>query len=261
MSYTVDGVTLIGAKVDGQDVSEITLDGITVFAIKEVVISANLTDANLRSEYDSQYAAPESGDTVKFVIESGVTINSSSTGGPACDVGSWPGGVNISVVNSGRIQGAGGDGENQGGAGFPGGVALLTSVPITLDNQNEIWGGAGGGGGAAGSNDQGKFVGAPGGGGAGDTPGAGAAALFAIASDGQDGTTELGGAGGSHSNAGMTAEGGDGGDPGQDGQSGTVTGSYTSKTEEAGGAAGAAIDGHSNVSYSNTGDIRGPQVN
>lgn len=202
-----------------------------------------------RDVFDLFYPTPTSGDDVYFYVNEGVTIGSEDTGTPALDMGSWPAGVNVYLINNGRIQGKGGDGGDYvisgSDDGSDGGVALYTRFAIDLDNENGlIYGGGGGGGSGNGS------PGLPGGGGAGTDPGS-----AGVAEDdwGQtDGTPDAGGSKGSFV---FAEDGGDGGDPGQDGDDGSGS------SPGQGGSAGAAVDGDSYVTYTETGTITGPQIN
>ena len=225
-----------------------------------VIFDLDIFDVNARATFDQFYAEPESGDDVYFIVSPGVTVGSTDTENPAFDLGDWPEGVNIHIINRGRIQGRGGRGGKGSGpggsppatAGQDAGVAIYTRVPIILDNGvGQIFGGGGGGGG-------GSFLlfttsGNGGGGGSGFEWGwGGTTAAFNDHANGKDGSKEAGGAPGNVS--GLTA-GGAGGDPGQPGTAGAGS------PVAAGGAAGAAIDGHTFVTYSEAGDIRGPQIN
>lgn len=217
-------------------------------------------NVNCRDTFDLFYPEPVSGDDVYIIVSEGVTIGSTSTSNPAMTLGSWPAGVNVFVINRGRIQGKGG----AGGAGviFPvspnagqnGGVAIYTRFDISLDNDaGEIFGG-GGGGGSGGVNFIFAIASSGGGGGAGTDGGAGGSAFAPEGAEnptqaGNPGTADDGGTGGT-----ILSAGGDGGDPGQNGTAGANSGG-------AGGSAGAAIDGDSYVTITVTGDIRGPQIN
>jgi hypothetical protein len=218
--------------------------------VRNLVLDVNTIDVNMRDMHDDIYPAPTSGLTVNCTVNEGVIVGSSSTSTPALDVGDWPAGVTLNLFVRGRIQGRGGDGSNgvsgSATAGGAGGTALYTRENITVDlstGDAEIWGGGGGGAGQGGGvNADGGGGGAgqlPGNGGAGYVPGAGVA--------GQGGTTEAGGIGGFSG----SAQAGDGGGPGLAGE--TVV--------AAGGAAGVAIDGVSQVTKVSTGDIRGSEIN
>lgn len=223
-----------------------------------IIVDVNTNNINLRTAHDAIYPEPVGGETVTCRIDAGVLVGSTSTSIPAFDVGSWPGGVTITLIVNGRIQGHGGQGGHGGDiltngnitAGYPGGVALYLRYAIDVEYGagSEVWGGGGGGGGGVG-NSFGGGVG--GGGGAGQLPGAvgvnGAAAGVTIAPS--PGTTEAGGAGGT-STSGLS---GAGGGPGL---AGATAGSM------AGGAAGAAIDGVSYITVtSGSADVRGPTIN
>lgn len=199
-----------------------------------IIIDTDSYNINLRTLHDTFYTAPETYDSIICIIEADVKVGSTSTSLPALDVGSWPASVDILIRVQGRIQGRGGN------SGSPGGTALLTTYPVTVDNDGQIYGGGGGGGLFTTGGVTPTFYG--GGGGAGFDPGVAGGPGF----PGSPGTTEGGGEGAS-------GLGGDGGDPGQPGDAASV----------AGGAAGNAIDGVSLVviDTSSAGTIEGPQVN
>ena len=192
----------------------------------QIIFDANIYNVNLRATHDALYGSPAPGDVVTCTVLAGVIVGSHSTALPAFDVGSWPVGIEPSLVVLGRIQGKGGDGG--GGspavAGAAGGPALYTRAPIDLtDASGALWGGGGGGAGAGGGG-----VGLPGGGGgggAGQDPGLGGIAP----STGGIGTATTGGPGG-------PASGGNGGNGGGPGVAGVASGFET------GGGAGAAVE-------------------
>jgi hypothetical protein len=219
-----------------------------------IVINANVNNVNLRDMHDSIYPQVTDDDvsasppvTLTVLINLGVIVGSANTGNPAFDVGDWPIGFQITIANSGRIQGAGGNGGDQSspgpGQGYPGGTALYTRHNVTVDNDGEIWGGGGGGG------ISGVIIGqfARGGGGAGTVPGQ--APSQPSGTPPANGTSEAGGSGGSVG----SLDGGDGGDPGQAGETG--------EAGKTGGAAGNAIDGDSFVTFDTAGSVLGPTVN
>jgi len=114
-------------------------------------------------------------------IPSNVTISSSNVDIPAFQVSSLPSGSQISIENSGRILGKGGNGgyivfPNIIRDGQDGGIALEVSNPVNVTNFGNISGG-GGGGGAAIINDRNKFeiFSAGGGGGVGSNSAGGVA--------------------------------------------------------------------------------------
>jgi hypothetical protein len=229
-------------------------------SVRQIILDANINNVNLRSIHDTLFPAPiggSPGEVVVCTVLAGVLVGSTTTGAPALDVGTWPAGVSVTVIVIGRVQGRGGDGGKANGsgglpeAGHPGGTALFTRFPITLDAElGAIFGGGGGGAAGGFTNRDGG-----GGGGAGQLPGLGG--LGDLSRDGASGTTEAGGAGGVAESGG--GDGGAGGAPGQPGAPGEST---TPDPPAAGGAPGAAIDGISFVSFNSpAGDIRGPQVN
>lgn len=219
-----------------------------------IIFDVDTFNVNARETYDLFYSTPVDGDDVYFIINEGVTIGSHDASIPAFDIGSWPEGVNVFVINRGTFQAKGGKGGNctafSSNAGEAGGVALYTRYPIDFDNTDGTVIGGGGGGGSGGGNGFGIF-GLAGGGGAGTDGGAGGDGFPEVPfPDGDDGTATAGGAGdtdGGHNN------GGDGGGPAQAGSAG-VSGAP-------GGAAGPAIDGDSYVTHSGSGTITGTQIN
>lgn len=229
-------------------------------ATKLIVIDQNSLNVNLRDAYDSIYAELADDDEVQIIIEAGIIVGSASPSVVALDVGDWPAGVTLTMQVYGRIEGAGGAGGrffNADANGIGGGSALRTTHAITIDNASgQIWGGGGGGG--AGWEERGSSAG--GGGGAGYV--AGAAGAMIQGPDGVNalnpsgaGTTEAGGVGGSIDP--VHAEncfGGNGGGPGQAGTGGFSGGGEHPST---GGAAGNAIEGNSNITWTATGDRRG----
>lgn len=197
-----------------------------------IVFGSNQQNANLRTVYDALFPTPTASTIAKFVVQSGVIMGSSATGSDSLDTGTWPAGAVISIVTSGYIVGAGGNGGGGNQNGFAGGDAINMQHDLTIDNLNIIGGGGGGGGGFWTSLTEDS-----GGGGAGNVIG------FAGGFFSSDGTTENGGAGGTF------LGGGDGGDLGAAGAAGNIT---------AGGAAGAAIKKNGNIlTYITTGTIHG----
>lgn len=194
-----------------------------------VFISENTFNINLKTVHDAIYSPVASGETVRFVFNSGVIVGSNSTSTPAVTVGVWPSGVILKLDGTGRIQGRGGDGAPLDGVGGDGGPALQTSYAIEIISAMQIWSGGGGGG-------YFRFLASEsiGAGGAGQLPGA------------PGGTTESGGGSG-----GTSAGGG----PGQDGNLGQ-DGGVAPNTPA--GSAGISITGSSFVTNTGGADIRGP---
>lgn len=229
-----------------------------------ITIDSNIRSINLRDLHDAIYPDPDvdasPAESVRFIIEAGVLVGSTSTSLPAVDVGTWPTGYPITLEVVGRIQGAGGKGgDARAGAGLPGGVALYTRQAINLEDGSGLIYGGGGGGGAGDGRIGGIFPTSGGGaGGAGDVPGgAGSGVGGPNGFDGQPGTLNNGGLGGTALGDGSGGDGGDPGAPGQQGDdaSGPPTGG-------AGGAAGPAIDGFSFITQiGGAGDRRGPEIN
>ena len=238
--------------------------------ISPLTPSTNENNLNLRDWYDDNYGdTPTSGMIVTATIRPGVIVGSTdATSFPALEVGTWPAGVILTlVVEPGAYVvgkgGAGGAGDIGFGAsdGAPGGLAILANGPIIINNLGVIGGGGGGGaGGLAGvfSTSSGLRVygGGGGGAGAGQTSSSGGAGGNVIGTaDGVAGgpsSHDTPGAGGAGGRPVATAVGGDGGGLGESG--------LVNHGSNVGGAAGAAIDGISNVTWINRGDVRGAEI-
>jgi hypothetical protein len=209
---------------------------------------------------------------VTVQIPSNAVIGSTSTGTAALTVANLPGSA-VSIVNSGRIQGRGGDGANGPNCGSangrPGGPALAVSVAVSLTNNGSIWGGGGGGGSGvyndpstSGSYDYGS---GGGGGGAGVQPGSlGGGSDGASGPGGQPGTAGSDTSGGQGGAGALSNPGGNGGGPGEwgangGGNAGAGDGCSQGRLPGTGGAPGSAVTGANNVTWVSTGDVRGPK--
>jgi hypothetical protein len=91
---------------------------------------------------------------VTAIVNTGVTLQSGSTGLPTFTTGNIPAGSLVAIINNGNILGHGGDGGTANdptanppltGAGFDGGDAISLTLPTTVINNFNIWGGGGGG--------------------------------------------------------------------------------------------------------------------
>jgi hypothetical protein len=247
------------------------------FTIASNQLNANLRTLAIAAGWDQ---------TTKLIatINSAVYVYSNSTGTPALTVsGSFPNGVTL--INNGYVVGMGGDG-NQGscgtcpggGNGGSGGTALSVSSAVTIDNASGVIAGGGGGGGGGGSLAEGAnpksgpnypaYGWAGGGGGGGQSSvtnsAAGAAGtnnFYQRSRDPQPGTVGTlsaagpGGIGGAAPNASYYAGyGGNGGSWGSAGATGEAARTYVfNGPPGTGGAAGAAVSGNSNVTWTNTG--------
>lgn len=236
-----------------------------------VIFDQDAIDINLRAEYDKSYPAPESGSTVRFVIEADVVIGSLSTSTYALSAGTWPAGVSVILENKGYIVGRGGAGgygdRDWSGQGQKGGNALYTRWPITLTNAGII--STGGGGGGAGGDLPSDYSNRAGGGGGGG--GAGYVYAPGGGSDngnpGQYGSLLYGGAGGDGKkldDSDRTGVGGRGGSLNQTGARGGR--SYNDDGTDYNGAYGGppgdyAVDGNSYITWTALGDVRGARVN
>lgn len=210
---------------------------------KTINIDTDILDVNLRSVHDSLFPLPISGDIVTCIIAANTKVGSSSTSSPALNIGSWPSGVIVNVINNGRIEGRGGDGGTNSN-GFPGGLALYCRYAINWNNASgQIWGGGGGG--------SGGNVSVGGSGGAGFLPGNPGSHIGA-GFDGNPGTPDAGGA------SVLLFTGGFGGHGGGPALSGGLSNPPRSNV---GGGPGGAIDGVSFITFTGAGDRRGTEVN
>jgi len=229
----------------------------TALTDRVITIDTPINNINLYDLHNTIFPVPTDSDVVygvnlTVIINSGVVVGSANASSRAFDVQtSWPVGFPIAITIYGRIQGAGGAGNQSGhNDGYPGGTALYTRFPITLDDSAataEVW--AGGGGGGVGSTGGFFNVSIGGGGGAGTVGGDGGSGYYPAS----DGTADAGGA------AGFTVgTEGVGGGPGLPGNAGHNGGG----TSGAGGAAGYSIDGISYVTtVGSPNDRRGSTVN
>ena len=257
-------------------------------------IASNQIDANLRT---LAINAGWNGSTpVQATINSGVFISGSVAANSTAALtinGSFPNG--ITLINNGTIAGRGGTGgvggrfspETLGGAGQAGGLALLASVGVTIQNNGTIAGGGGGGGGGShrststtcsmGDDNSANRSGGGGGGGgrsnasynasggAGGVTAAINCGTLVNGSAGGTGTSSAaGGAGaaGSVSSCTCSAQNGSAGAGGAGGEWGTAgsAGQTSRFAGGAGGAAGQAVSGNSNITWTAFGTRSGPIV-
>ena len=261
-------------KVEAQEISWYTYDDQPDQGLL-VVVENDVTDFNFRTVYDKSYAAPESGDTITCLIESGVKVGGSSNTNFAFTVGTWnESGITLKLINNGYIVGKGGEGgsggDNDGSDGHDGGPALYTREDISVINNGTIGGGGGGGGGGAGGRDgvfsQTRLGGGGGGGGAGYNVGTGGNGGNGDDTEdnglpGQDGTLTTGGDYGTgRAGTDDAARGGNGGDLGQSGDDGEPNDSLN-LDGGSGGSPGIAVDGNSYITWDVTGTIAGSMIN
>ena len=213
----------------------------------------------------------------------------------------YPAGSIINIVNNGYIIGRGGNGgtatSSGSSAGTAGGLGLFARTPISITNNGVIGGGGGGGGAGEGKGfyvtntdpyagtTYSYYYAGGGGGGGGAAYGSGGGGdttittgyKYRYATSGGTGGTS-GGAGGASSygsngpNDYMSGgSGGNGGNPGQAGSPGggggygAEAGFYPTPFQwyppTAGGAAGNAVNGNSNISWVVTGNVAGAVIN
>lgn len=177
-----------------------------------IILGGNVNNINLRTIYDTIFPVPTVGSIVKFIIDNGVEIGSTSTLTKSIDTGTWPVGMDpVRLFVRGVGAGRGGDG-NTGAVGDDGGPCLIMNHDVTIEDVTGKLGGGGGGGGSDNSLSPTIYFG---GGGAG------------IINSLPNGNNTTGGAPDS------AGDGGFGGDLGEDGDPSTTS---------AGGLAGIAID-------------------
>lgn len=225
----------------------------------------NLVVARETTHLDVAQAVGRPSQPVAIRVDVNANLGALSPQAPALTTGALASGSTVRINNHANILGAGGSGGsggNGGSGGRPracnrdgmlGGTAIELTVPATLTNRGNIWGGGGGGAGGSGCNRN-----AGGGGGAGFVGGAGGEGASALSGSeelaycGQDNgvrTGEPGRAGGTA--GGQGGRTGDyrgdgsydmlGGDGGGFGQPGEPAGACGGLGASAGGAAGAAI--------------------
>lgn len=196
---------------------------------------------------------PTTPGTYVFTIDSGTTVNSSSTSQAALTTGTcWVPGSTITLINSGTIYGRGGDGGaggtytglRNGSPGGNGGPAVGMSYPLTIENTNGyiLGGGGGGGGGAGGGGGRCHANGGGGGGGQGSVNSSGGSP------NGGTGTLSGAGSGGpvvlaAFPNCGYLGFGGNGGAFATAGSSGSTF--STGGAPGPGGTGGPAVTGSS----------------
>jgi hypothetical protein len=244
-----------------------------VAGVREITLnSTDMRNLNLRTIHDSIFSAPTGDEVITFILPSGFTVGSTSTGQPAIRTGSWPTmataprlTIDGEVDGAGGVAGAGGSLGGNGAAGGKGGTAMLAEVEFEIDNLNGIMRGGAGGGGGGGSGGPISGTtggGGGGGGGAGVNPGNGGAGgdgnapLFKHGSAGSAGTTTTGGAGGAGGSGGGVAPGGSGGTGGalgSNGSAGANGGGISPGSGGAGGSVGDYISGNSLVTWINDG--------
>lgn len=269
----VAGVQIVSVDTEADRAkyaAEETTFGASTGNDRAVFIDSDVYELNLRDLYDELYTAPSNYTTITFVIPAGVQV-----GGRTCiaglgnghlflaeqyaalQVGDWPEGPTLVLINNGTIAGGGANGQDarfDSSDGSQGKTAIWARYPISIENNGLI--GGGGGGGGRGSNHGG-------GGGAGaireypnsygendvaSTGGPNADWTTGSDSHADAGLLETGGAAGG-------ATGGAGGDLGQAGTDGSGA------SQPAAGDAGRAVDGDSYVTFSPEGDVRGPRIN
>jgi len=241
-------------------ISMANLQGKSSRTVVSLTIAANTDNYDVYANRGPTYVAGNTDLTV--TINPGVLVSGFSTGSYALLVpASFSPGDNVTIVNNGTIQGAGGNGgaggpgTTAGSPGLPGGNAVYVNRPTVITNNGNMWAGGGGGGGGGGGATMGRVPtptrGGGGGGGQGSLGGNGGVPGPGV-NVGTPGTPTTAGAGsGGQSNAGTGGPGGTAGAVGAPGSGGTRSGGGT------GGSAGFYIVGNAFVTYPATGSRLG----
>jgi hypothetical protein len=264
--------------IDGTQQYSITVN--PAFFNFNPTIAATTTNYNL---YSAARAAGWDGVAplnATVTINSGVYVGGSTTGSYAFSTGSgFPAQTSLKLVNNGVIVGKGGDGGSWGYGGGNGGPAMLAQYPIKVTNNGTIAGGGGGGGGSNRATVSNVLAGgAGGGGGQGYGTSAGGAAdpaysgvQYPQGTAGYNGNISTPGLGGTGTQSGMfpnqyqapwyaiSGNGGNGGLLGQAGAASTAGQWVPNVGSLPGGAAGYAVVGAANVTWSTAGTVLGPQ--
>ena len=242
-------------------------------------LAADQTDYNLYSAlvaggWDAQRPV-----YVELTVNAGIILKSSANTIPAFTVGALPTGSSVYITNNGYIVGRGGQGV---GKGFPtqtsynltapatanGGTALITTLPISINNASGVIGGGGGGGGAGGAQSAdcscagcgGVALASMGVGGSGAGFGTGGSGYENWQNNSQYTTAISTSAGGVTAASTKYATGGIGGTLGVAGGTGTGSSAcgYTNQSAPGtGGAAGACTSGNSFITWINIGSRLG----
>ena len=228
-----------------------------------IPIDEDSTSLNLRKAYSILYSSLTGITGVKFVVRSGVFVGGENISSFAITVGDFGGIIpELEIAAGAFVVGAGGSGATPGAPGN-GGDAINADYPLVINNLGVIGGGGGGGGGGqlqARIKAFGNFVASTSYGmgcaGAGYNVGYGAqipietlGGPLQVAGNRETGQTleQVRAVYGSNVELEIALYG-EGGDLGQDGFAGSAG---------AGGAAGRAVINNSNITWINTGDIRG----
>ena len=231
-----DGRKLAAAGNTGQNLTTRTPIKLSTFrdhARAKVTILADQHNVNVNALITGVEAHYSAGKTYgTLVVDTQVSIGSTTTADPAMIVGDFISGDIVEIVNNGVIEGAGGAGGDGTGSftsnpGLPGGNALSVTYASFITNNGYIWGGGGGGGsGSSGGLYHGGFsqyveyfAGGAGGGGAGYDAGAGGVNGV----PGSAGNKTQGGQGGGNGGRGARS-GGAGGNPGNPGANSVARG-------------------------------------
>jgi hypothetical protein len=156
----VKGVANVTINNSGSILGQTSTTTSGSFTSLTTTFGSSVDNFNLYSFIAAAYGTPTGAFTLNFTIASSAVIKSTNPSTPAFDVGQFPSGSIITIINQGKIygcQGAGGTGQttsNAATAGGNGGTAIKASysnqtVTITNASTGVIYGGGGGGGGGS----------------------------------------------------------------------------------------------------------------
>lgn len=156
----VKGVANVTIDGTGSVLGQTSTTSSGTFTSLITTFGSSVDNFNLYNYIASTFGTPTGAFTLNFTIGSSAVIKSTNTNTPAFDVGQFPTGSVITIINLGKIfgcQGAGGSGQTTSSAataGGNGGVAIKATysnqtVTITNGATGLIYGGGGGGGGGS----------------------------------------------------------------------------------------------------------------
>lgn len=240
-NYTANSRTVIRKGVSFNGTTGVVIDNELVYDGYIISIASDTTNYNVRAALATAGWNGSGAVKATIIVNSGVTVYSSSTGTYAFLTGtSYPSGSSLQIINKGTIVGRGGAGASgttsTGGSGSAGGPAIYLQVATTIYNQGTIAGGGGGGGAGDGYaySDESGYYSVPGGSGGGGAPYGQGGSGATNATLTTPGSSSYGGSG----------AGGNGGAWGSSGSS--------SQNGRSGGSAGNAIAGSAFLTLQNS---------
>jgi hypothetical protein len=117
---------------------------------QEYILSSDTDNVNIFNLFGN----PVDSDDFILIVDTGVTIGSTTSTNPSMDTGALPAGSTLTIINNGNIYGAG------GASTADGGDSINFQMDTIVDNTNGYIFGGGGGGGLSGENGQSPYLGA-----------------------------------------------------------------------------------------------------